>query len=366
MSRPTHHKRRKAVETGSALVEFAVAVPLLIAIVYGTLYLTDLGLFKLKSLEITRYTAWGLATRPLSAYSSGIYPAQQIASNLATRLDVETQYVDLDGAQQWTVAGVSRLTSAGQLMTVTLTNETAPIVPGIGDAGYAGNLSILGQLARVLGIGPNLDGVIASLFDKIGFDGSGYIKAQAPVLVTLPWMGNDGYRALLLAQAGSIVNADLSPWAPVPGFVIADKDNNPIQTAVLADPWRLQQGFGIRPPYSTTTGYQLTVQRMYRNIPRLIPVLGLFLPGFSGSQNIVVASRPYAANRGAHDQGAHGQMGMQELTGAALETGAVNDFETGALYNDAAGSASSPYVIELNARGGSFMGCGQSQKRGCR
>lgn len=358
MRTPKHQK-------GSALVEFALVVPLLIALIYGSLYLTDLTLFKMKSQEISRYAAWGLATRPLSAYVSGIYPATQITSNMATRADVMNQYVDLDGAAQWSLPGVSRLTAAGQLGYMTLTSETAPLVPGIGGEGFAGNLSILGQLSRILGIGPNLDGAMASLYDKLGFDGSGYIKAQAPVVVSLPWMGYDAYRALLLAQSAAVYGVDLSPWSPVPGFVIADQDNEPIQTALLADPWRLQQGFGVMPPRSFGSGFQLTVRRMHRNIPRLIPVIGLFIPGTPDSDRLVVISRPYIEARTPMTWGVGAVDILNEISPFAFE-GGISVFESGALYDESTALSGSPYLQELNSRGHSFMGCDASQKRGCR
>ena len=55
-------------ERGASLTEFAVVVPLFLALVYGSLHLCDLGVFKLKAQEIARYGAWGLTQRPLSNY----------------------------------------------------------------------------------------------------------------------------------------------------------------------------------------------------------------------------------------------------------------------------------------------------------
>ena len=357
-------QRPNARQRGSALVEFALAVPLVIALLYGSLYIVDLGLFKLKSQEASRYTAWAVATRPQSSYVTGIVPLVQTFSALGVRDEVQNLYSDLDGAAQWSYPGVSRLTAGGPLLPITWTNETAPVIPGIGDNGYASNLSLLGQIVRILGIGPNLDGVMASLFDKLGFNGSGYVKASAPILVTLPWIGDDAYRALLIANAGAVMHADLTPWSPVPGFVIADQDNAPIQTALLTDPWRLQQGFGVIPRWSFTTGFQLEVQRMERQIPRLIPLLGLALPGNPGSRTAVVVSRPYTQ---ALDPNLRpGQVSVGGMTFSQLEAGAVDGFDTGAMFDDPHNAEQSPYYKEFLSRGVSFMGCTESMKRGCR
>ena len=60
--------KRNHRERGASLTEFAIVIPVIVAMFYGAIYLTELGAFKLKSQEIARYSTWAFTQHPLSAY----------------------------------------------------------------------------------------------------------------------------------------------------------------------------------------------------------------------------------------------------------------------------------------------------------
>src|SRR5262249_15305846 len=65
---------RAAVSTrGSALVELAVALPLLVAILLHSLFFTELIRAKLRLLEATRLGAWEWTAHPLSDFGRGAH-----------------------------------------------------------------------------------------------------------------------------------------------------------------------------------------------------------------------------------------------------------------------------------------------------
>lgn len=359
---------------GSALVEMTLLMPLVIAVIYGSLYLADLGLFKLKGIELARYEAWGLATRQLTQWSTG-----ETSNNFATvrdsvRDEVHNLYVDLDGATAGQATGVSRMTAGAQLVQLSnadLTSASAPMMGAIGSAAYIDELSFLGQIAKSLGLGPSLDAIVATTFMKMGFNGDGLVTGRASLAVSLPWVANDATRALLIAQAGASRGADLSGWSPVNAFILGDRDGEPMQTTVLADSWRLDEGRTSQP--HATSAYRDTVRRMQRKLPDAFPFSGLFSLLFSDMhENLTVVSRPYISARDANESAngstaVSGQVNVFGMAGRQVnESGAVQNFETGALWDDPNDKANSPYLRELNARGPNFMGCAQAETRGCR
>jgi hypothetical protein len=347
----------------------ALVVPLAIAAVYASLYLSDLGLFKLKALELARYEAWGLATRPLSDFVGGSAANRLPYVQGGVSDEVTSIYADLDAANDWPLAGESKITMGAMMMPLTTANLTStqtPLVPGIGQSGYTDELGLLGQIVATLGIGPNLDSVIGSLYEKLGFDRYGYVTGSSTLAVYLPWIANDANRSITLSQVAWQQDADLSGWLPLGGFVIGDANSGPVQTTLVADPWRLPEGFSAGP--LNPQGYTLTVRRMQGGIPQMIPVIGLVLSALMGSQTLTVISRPYNAPRAAGIAMAPqvGQVDIWQLSGGvSKEPGQVTVFETGALFDDPNNLAASPYFQALNARGNAFMGCPYAERRGC-
>ncbi|MEZ0310730.1 MAG: hypothetical protein ACAI38_03095 [Myxococcota bacterium] len=364
---------RAKQERGSALVEMTVIMPLVVAVIYGSIYLADLGLLRLKALEVSRYAAWGLATRPLSENLHGNHSSAFAYMRNTVRDEVHALYIDLDAAHQWPEIGVSRLTAGGQLIALTdydLTSTAAPTVPVIGDIGYAHQLSILGQVARFLGVGPDIDSLVASFFDRLGFNGDGMVAGSAGILASLPWVASDASRALLLAAEGAPRGADLTAWSPTYGFVLGNEAGLPVMTTLLADSWRLQEGYSALPTRPAT--FHAVVRRLHGSALRALPAIGPVAAFFAGVNDMQVVSRPYLGYRDPWQSGnalftETGQINVFEMTGTSIdEASPVQLFETGALFDDPNDKASSPYLRELNSRGGNFMGCPWPERRGCR
>ena len=91
--------RARNRQRGAALTELVVIVPVLVMIVYGSMYLTELGFFKLKTQEATRFAAWTMAVRPLSDFSDFNHGNVVDSSLRSARDELRGVYGDLDGGR---------------------------------------------------------------------------------------------------------------------------------------------------------------------------------------------------------------------------------------------------------------------------
>ena len=67
---------RPRAQRGSALTEFAIVMPVMVGLVYASIYLSDTGIFKLKAQEVSRFSAWTMAVRPQSDYEADDHRGQ--------------------------------------------------------------------------------------------------------------------------------------------------------------------------------------------------------------------------------------------------------------------------------------------------
>src|SRR5215471_2451219 len=84
---------------GSALLEFALVAPILIALILYSLFFSELLRAKLKLQEVARYAAWAMDSHPLSDYGTARPGAAFERAKTATVRDAETRYAALDSLE---------------------------------------------------------------------------------------------------------------------------------------------------------------------------------------------------------------------------------------------------------------------------
>src|SRR5215471_6746543 len=84
---------------GSALLEFALVAPILIALILYSLFFSELVRAKLKLHEVARYAAWEMGSHPLSDYGTARPVAAFERTRSATVRDAEARYVSLDSLE---------------------------------------------------------------------------------------------------------------------------------------------------------------------------------------------------------------------------------------------------------------------------
>ena len=386
--------RMRARTRGSALTEFALVVPLLSALLYGALYLTELGHFKLKAQEIARYGAWSFTGRALSDYDGELrhrdayQKAQRGVRDELTRL-----YLDLDGAVARPSLGAAAQTTGAVYQPPSSTSfrhRPTQLVPEWANPSWADDLSIAGFILNLIGLGTDLDSMFGRIGNQLGLNARGQITVRADVrLTTANQRPKRRKVARALRRQGAGWGLDLSRWEPE-GLRLRDAGARPIQTTLVADSWRVQQGAAALPSYpehplSQVVKHMNDGVRVFGALPGgnvLGPLIGFIsninLPGgltriFAIPPNAPEAhifARPYTERRQLEPSPGgrlrRGQVDIFEQTGAARPpNGAVRNFETAPAYTDPHTSDGSGFVRSLNERGPNFMGCPDAEVRGC-
>jgi len=84
---------------GSAILEFALVAPILIALILYSLFFSELVRAKLKLQEVARYAAWEMGSHPLSDYGTARPGAAFERAKTATVRDSEMRYGSLDSLE---------------------------------------------------------------------------------------------------------------------------------------------------------------------------------------------------------------------------------------------------------------------------
>lgn len=386
--------RHRPFERGSALVEFAIVVPLFVTLVYGALYLTDLGVFKLRAQEIAHYGAWAMATQPLSNYDDSNFRHARSFDDARDRIaeELASTYSDLNGARDVFLPGDGK--NARTMSAVyeppqasDIRNQAADIIPTWGELPFVSGTDVAASLAlNFLGVGTSLESMVSGMAAGLGMNDKGQITARADVKVLPPWRADRAAEARQMAELGKTRGADLSAFNPR-GEVLKDGDER-ISTTLIADNWRLAQGHSAT-PHTEQAAYNRVVAHVGANALRGLPggtlvdaivrLLNItnelpdgvqqFIPGSPQRLRGQVFSRPYVANRQgtANYTGTPktGQVNIFAFTRGSAENGAVTNFETGALFDDPNNLGGSEYLKALNNRGPNFMGCQDVETRGC-
>lgn len=392
--------KRATHQRGSALTEFAVIVPVLLGIIYGSMYLSDAGLLKLKTQEIARYTAWSVATRPLSRYHDLDHREQIKQTRESVRAELTSLYRDLDAARdRITPGGRSSVTLAGRYEEPSSSDvrvEKVSLLPSALDSSWrdpdalANPFDLVNLILSAANIGTGTQDLFAGPFSKMKLNLEGQVVGRARVTVLPPFDPRAKARAESMAR-NTRWGPDLSRWNPRGNRRVQDvgpEGTRRIQHVLVADDWRLQDGSSALPK----NGHDFNVA--VRNVsdrsiealpggPLLSMLASLFLVNVSNPPKLTdlfgkdikaptatVFSRPYTDPRAQRpsvkqEGRAPGQFNVLSDTGASrlFWDGGVQRFETMPLYlND---NHTSAYLDHLNMRGPGFMGCPQEQKRRC-
>src|SRR5262249_29248886 len=85
---------------GSAILEFALVAPILIALILYSLFFSELLRARLKLQEVARYAAWEIDSHPLSDYGTARPYAAFERAKSGTERDAETRYASLDALER--------------------------------------------------------------------------------------------------------------------------------------------------------------------------------------------------------------------------------------------------------------------------
>lgn len=368
---------------GAALTEFVILVPVFLAAIYGSLYLCDIGVLKLHAQEITRYTAWGMAVRPMSNYETFSHGDAFLAAQAATVSEVNRLYQDLDGqsarASGVTVAGRHVATRAQDIRN----DATPPLTWDRQSAPRDDAWTAMLDLLHLRGGGAFTN----SMMKPLGLDTQGLITAEASIeLLPLARPEPRQNMAALSAHVG------LGLTTPSDGgTLIYDIDGKPLHVTLLVDSWRVLSGASAQPMITKAADrpFANVVARVDHNILAALP-LGPLWSALAGATarlpdavNLLVGwppelpethvlSRPYTTTRPSrpayNGAAAAGQVDLLDLTGGAVQFGqhgGVRLFETGPLYDDPHAPGTGPFVDAINRRGPNFMGCAHAQQHSC-
>jgi hypothetical protein len=389
-------RRQRERERGAALTEFAIVVPLFSAMVFGSMVLTELGVFKLKTQEIARFGAWSFTQHPLSSYEGDEFDHQEkfVAARNAVADEMAEVYSDLDGARArllpapgaWgmTALALYEPPAAGR----DFRNETVQLVPTWAQGDWSNPLSAVGMLLGMLGVGTGTESFAGGPFRRLHFNHQGQVSARATVRLVLPVDVERMRRTVALAGVGRPRGADLRRWLPA-GRPIRDEDNQPIEVVLVADPWKIHEGFSVHPrhasgyanmvgevsdngltalPGGQLLGWLTGLGQSLKKIPVGVSTILGFTPSVPGAH---LFSRPYVHRRGERPTYSGtiqpGQVNIFAYTGhdEPQEESAVTNFESGPLYLDPRSPGDSEYLESLNRRGPNFMGCRTPETRGC-
>ncbi len=377
-------------QRGAALTEFAVVLPLFLAAVYGALYLADVGVAKLKAQEVARYSAFTLATRAQSDYSGEFEHHEKFeATRDAVLEEVAEVYFDLDGAvdRELSVPGRHGKTMSAALNEASnsdLREEETGWLPEYAEAQWAEPLSELGIALNLLGVGTGTEDVLADMVERVRMNHKGQVTARAEVEILPPVRAEDALVQRRLASFGGRRGADLSDWNPR-GQTIRDSGGERMHLTLIADSWRVTEGVSALPKIADrqyATAVMEVGDRAFAALP-VGPVIDVIMDllydedipdpvrqflGQGEATRARVVARPYTARReepAYRGTEQRGQLDVFTYAGGEAEGGAVTNFESLPIFDDARAPRESELLKSLNARGPNFMGCKQPERRGC-
>lgn len=366
-------------ERGSALTEFALVMPLLIGVFYGSVYLVDVGLFKLKSQEIARFTTWAFTQESLSDYESpdARHGRKFDEARSRVRDRVGALYLDLDAARTRLLPGSARQSVSAIMLPAMVRHERAPVLPAAGTLEVPAPNATASLVLAALGLGGSTNDIAAVFFQRAGLNDRGLVTGRGSVRILPPLRSSDRTRFAALAGAGF----DLEPIVGRQRGAELRHAGQPVDATLLVDSWRIPSGFSVLPTETVESrrAFARVVERFHDQAPSVLPGGGLLggLLGIVGARDAgrYVVSRPYldarscvSVDRERYEELA-GQFNPFSRAGISRgqlqEDGAVTSFETLPIFDDPR-DLCSEMLRALNARGNAFMGCEDPQSRRCR
>jgi len=360
--------QRLASSGGSAILEFALVAPILIALVLYSLFFSELLRAKLKLQEVARYAAWEMDSHPLSDYGTARPGAAFERAKSATERDAEARYARLDSLEQARGDFLGRFEDVG--LRISQSESSWVDLPGLAVRGATGGL-LPGAIFRPLaaGTGPVLR--------DWGFNTQGRFRVEVSAAVR-----NRLLPERLLDQPGTgLFHVDFFGGRDLSRLAIHSR------LSLIADGWALPDGAdavikdfraGQHRDGAHVSGLYRQVRRMgFLGIRGALEGAGLrslgplrfALPSPLGTY---VVSHNYgpdppgeqrrACNTSAYPQSARG--GLNNLGKSSVVDGDhLKCFDT-APFRDQAGYLDSLYVQLFLSRGPWFMGCKRAQAEG--
>jgi len=351
-SRPFSSRRARR---GAAVVEFALVAPILVSILFFSMYLTDVIRAKYKLQEASRYVAWEMSSYTLSDFGNANHDqAFQTAMDSAVQEATE-RYKDMDSLDINSRFGTLLSAAAPQ---VTVKNQT---VAGI-------------DLSRVAEGGNGAGQALNFLLDRFKFNTKGQVEVELTSTLSSTIMP----RNYLQKEQGGFYSVD--NWGG------RDLGNMPIKNryTLIANGWHLPDGgdavmskyrAGDHTGGNTRHGMALQVDRMKflsageflkdTKLDRLTGTLDLIFPAFFGTfvtaHNYTNSSNTRGCNKGLHTA-TSGLNNLEEIPG--LDDEEIDRrqrcFDT-APFRDTQAYSRSLYKNIFDARGEHFMGCKKAQ-----
>lgn len=361
-----------------ALVEFAIAAPVMVTLLLFSIYFYELIQIKLKTQEVARFAAWEFTGYPLHDYKDG--KTNQFGSVKGSILDdVARRYANLkscDTGQQDKALAVS-----WQPPRVRAQDQLEPKIPGGNLVNMAFNIITLFldlwsmksfthnnvPLMMMMGLhmieNQTIFGARASRFNppgKWGFNKKGYPK----VTVTVRYQNLMIPRAFMEGRTGWYKGSD----GPVQHFRISERRFEET-VAVVADSWRLHYGDDIDGPRdknnSSDKPYYKQVDRMAFVTPTIRGVVKGYTLTFSIVMDLIqlLAMQPpltMEATETTLVAKAYGRDGNTSKGKISI----AEDDET-REYDSIPMKSGSEYEKSFEKRGKNFMGCDEPEQLGC-
>jgi hypothetical protein len=338
--------RSRIRNRGNAILEFALVLPILIALILYSLFFSELVRVKLKLLEVVRYAAWEMGSHPLSDYGTASPEKAFERAKAQTIRDAQDRYASLDSVE------LTRSSLLGQIeeLELGITQADAPWIAADaasppGGQGDGWSEAIFGALAS----GP------ARLLKGWGYNTAGQLRIDANAV---DFFGGRNLTRLSLRTSLTLI-AD--------GWALPDG----------ADSVMKNSRAGQHREGSQSSGLYRQVQRMgflglrarLEHVPAVSSVLGLLNSVAPDPTGTYVVSHNY----GPDPPGAYGR-GCNAPTYPASARGGLNNlqkvsildsdrprcFDT-APFRDQASYEDSLYIQMFLARGSWFMGCKNAQ-----
>lgn len=267
--------KRRDAQSGQALTEFAIVVPVIVCLVLFSIYFYELLSVKLKAQEAARYAAWEATSYQLSDYAAKNPRSKnrQLFETARSAIESETwaRYEDLDSSSVARIKGVPGkvinkvrgrnyfLATEWEVERVRLRNDEPPEINGnfLFELGFDIGLQVAGWVESLLRDfdNPYTAAAMASFLRHqyspggYGFNEDGYVEADVRISVT-----NRLLPRHYMDQGGDA-------WFSNRFLRRTSVDFNE-HVELLADPWKLVEGNDVRHG-QTSGGFFQQVDRFF-------------------------------------------------------------------------------------------------------
>jgi hypothetical protein len=350
--RATRGRRWRDDESGQAIVEFVIVVPLVIMIFLFGQWFVELVQIKLKVQESARYAAWEATAYPLHDYNQNNGGLNSNFTQMRTSVmaDTTARFADLNSSTFFP-RGTSYMMASWTPPVVLMTNQQEEAIYGGAIPNLIFNLvtALAGALlynsnnpyaTALIGFSRDLGSgqAMTSLFGDAGwgFNRNGYVLSTSMLMVRNEW-----FRVRVMGE----------PIFSRSGFMLRETNG------VLADSWRLNHGGD----FNHNGPLHKQIARMYLSKPRTRTAARTFLAAWLTTAQTLLSRTPTAvANMPTPDQimtvpavsmyGNSGKIAVKE--------------DTGTVQYDTVPRLGA-YKETRRQRGEHFMGCKTAESLGC-